>query len=163
MGRIRFSPYDYQRAFLMDKSNRRIILKARQVGYSQVFALDALYTAIHRPESTILLVSRSQDLAVNLLRYCYQAYNGLKNAPNLIIENAGEAGFDNGSRIKSIPANRSTGRGFAATDVYLDEFAYAAYADDIYQSVSPTISQGGRMTIASTPNGIGNMFHRVIS
>ena len=163
MGRIRFSPYDYQRAFLMDKSNRRIILKARQVGYSQVFALDALYTAIHRPESTILLVSRSQDLAVNLLRYCYQAYNGLKNAPNLIIENAGEAGFDNGSRIKSIPANRSTGRGFAATDVYLDEFAYAAYADDIYQSVSPTISQGGRMTIASTPNGIGNMFHRLWS
>lgn len=160
-GRINFTPYDYQRLFLMDKSLRRIILKARQIGYSQAFALDALYTAIHRPESTILLVSRSQDLAVNLLRYCYQAYNGLKDAPSLITENAGEAGFDNGSRIKSIPANRSTGRGFAATDVYLDEFAYAAYADDIYQSVSPTISQGGRMTIASTPNGIGNMFHRL--
>jgi hypothetical protein len=46
-------------------------------------------------------------------------------------------GFANGSaRIKSIPANRSTGRGFAANRVYLDEFAYAEYADDIYQSVS---------------------------
>src|SRR5690349_9682773 len=96
LGRIDFNPYDYQKVFLQDKSTRRIILKARQVGYSQVFALDALYTAITRPESTVLLVSRSQDLAVNLLRYCYQAYIGLKYAPKLIIENAGEAGFDNG-------------------------------------------------------------------
>jgi phage FluMu gp28-like protein len=160
-GRISFEPYPYQATFLQDKSPRRIILKARQIGYSQVFAIEALYTAITRSESTILLVSRSQDLAVNLLRYCYQAYIGLKNPPRLTIENAGEMGLENGSRIKSIPANRSTGRGFAATDVYLDEFAYAAYADHIYQSVSPTLSQGGRMTIASTPNGIGNTFYRL--
>jgi len=158
-GRIAFVPYHYQADFLNDKAHRRIVLKARQVGYSQVFAVEALYTAITRAESTVLLVSRSQDLAANLLRYCYTAYNGLKDAPELTMENAGEMGLANGSRIKSIPANRSTGRGFAATDVYLDEFAYAAFADDIYQSVSPAVSQGGRITIASTPNGNGNKFY----
>jgi phage FluMu gp28-like protein len=71
------------------------------------------------------------------------------------------ASGDNGSRIKSIPANRSTGRGFAANRVYLDEFAYAEYADDIYQSVSPAVSQGGYLTIGSTPNGVGNLFHQL--
>jgi len=153
-------PYDYQRDFLAGYDQPgRIILKARQIGFSQVFALEALYAAIHEPESTILLISRSQDLAVNLLRACYQTHASLRNAPNLVKENESEMGLANGSRIKSIPANRSTGRGFAATRVYLDEFAYAAYAEDIYQSVSPTVAQGGTLVIGSTPNGAGNLFH----
>lgn len=161
-GRIPFEPYPYQIEFLEAYTQpRRIVLKARQIGFSQVFALEALYTAITEPEQTILLVSRSQDLAVNLLRYCYLTYNNLKTAPELRKTNESEMGFTNGSRIKSIPANRSTGRGFAASRVYLDEFAYAEYADDIYQSVAPSLSQGGYLTIGSTPNGMGNLFHQI--
>lgn len=161
-GRIPFAPYPYQRDFLAGYAQpRRLILKARQIGFSQVFALEALYAAIHEPESTILLVSRSQDLAVNLLRSCYQTYTNLRSAPDLTKENESEMGLSNGSRIKSIPANRSTGRGFAATRVYLDEFAYAAYAEDIYQSVSPAVAQGGTLVIGSTPNGSGNLFHEL--
>lgn len=161
-GRIPFEPFPYQADFLekTDKP-RRIILKARQIGFSQVFALEALYKAITQPEATILLVSRSHDLAVNLLRYCYQTYNGLRNPPALIKQSESEMGFASGSRIKSLPANRSTGRGYAATTVYLDEFAYANYAEDIYQSVSPTVAQGGQLVVGSTPHGIGNLFHRL--
>ena len=161
-GRIAFTPYPYQRVFLAAWGEpRRIVLKARQVGFSQTFALESLYSATTEAEQTILLVSRSQDLAVNLLRYCYLTYNNLKHAPELRKANESEMGFTNGSRIKSIPANRSTGRGFAANRIYLDEFAYAEYADDIYQSVSPAVSQGGYLTIGSTPNGIGNLFHQL--
>jgi hypothetical protein len=161
-GRIPFVPYLYQRAFLASyDAPRRIMVKARQIGYSLVFALEALYAAIHEAESTILLVSRSEDLAINLLRYCYQAYSSLVSAPALAKQNEGEMGFVNGSRIKSIPANRTTGRGFAATRVYLDEFAYAQYAEDIYQSISPAVAQGGSLTIGSTPNGAGNLFHEL--
>lgn len=161
-GRIAFEPYWYQHDFLASYHEpRRIILKARQIGFSQVFALEALYAAITEPEQMILLVSRSQDLAVNLLRYCYLTYNNLREAPALTKANESELGTANGSRIKSIPANRSTGRGFAANRIYLDEFAYAAYADDIYQSVAPAVSQGGYLTIGSTPNGVGNLFHQL--
>ena len=161
-GRIPFEPYWYQHDFLASYHEpRRIILKARQIGFSQVFALEALYAAITEPEQMILLVSRSQDLAVNLLRYCYLTYNNLREAPALVKANESELGTANGSRIKSIPANRSTGRGFAANRIYLDEFAYAAYADDIYQSVAPAVSQGGSLTIGSTPNGVGNLFHQL--
>lgn len=162
LGRVSFEPYPYQSEFLNGyASPRRIVLKARQIGFSQVFALEALYAAITERESTILLVSRSQDLAVNLLRYCYLTYNNLIVAPGMVKSNESEMGFDNGSRIKSIPANRSTGRGFAANRVYLDEFAYAEYADEIYQSVSPAVAQGGHLVIGSTPAGIGNLFHRL--
>lgn len=161
-GRIPFDPYPYQAAFLEShRTPRRMVLKARQLGFSQAIALESLYYALHEEESTILLVSRSQDLATNLLRYCYQTYNGLRSAPGLTKENESEMGFPNGSRIKSIPANRNTGRGFAANRVYLDEFAYAAYADDIYQSVSPAVSQGGHLVIGSTPNGNANLFYEL--
>jgi hypothetical protein len=159
-GRQPFSPYPYQADFLTAyAAPRRIIVKARQIGFSQVFALEALYSAIHEAETTILLVSRSQDLAVNLLRYCYLTYAQLRHAPSLVKENESEMGFANGSRIKSIPANRSTGRGFAARRVYLDEFAYADYAEHIYQSIVPTLSGGGSLIIGSTPNGTRNLFH----
>jgi hypothetical protein len=161
-GRVPFDPYPYQADFLAaHTAPRRVVLKARQLGFSQVIALEALYYGIHESESTILLVSRSQDLATNLLRYCYLTYNGLREAPALRKANESEMGFANGSRIKSIPANRSTGRGFAASRVYLDEFAYADYADDIYQSVSPAVSQGGTLTIGSTPNGNTNLFYEL--
>lgn len=163
-GRIPFVPYPYQAAFLQcHDAPRRLIVKARQIGFSQVFALEALYDALTVPEATILLVSRSGDLAVNLLRYCYMTYANLKQPLALVKTNETEMSFANGSRIKSLPANRSTGRGFTATSVYLDEFAYAEYAEDIYQSVSPTVSQGGRLTIGSTPNGFGNLFHQLYS
>lgn len=113
-GRIPFAPYAYQRAFLeAHAAPRRIVLKARQVGLSQVIALEALYAAIHQPESMILLVSRSQDLAINLLRSCYQTYSALRSPPSLTKENEGELGLANGSHIKSIPANRSTGMLFS--------------------------------------------------
>lgn len=159
-GRIAFAPYPFQADFLGTYATpRRIVVKARQIGFSQVFGLEALYAAIHEPETTILLVSRTQDLAVNLLRYCYLTHANLRDAPRLNKENEGEMGLVNGSRIKSIPANRSTGRGFAARRVYLDEFAYADYAEHIYQSIVPTLSNGGSLTIGSTPNGTGNLFH----
>ena len=58
-GVIPFAPYSYQTEFLSAwQESRRIVVKARQVGYSQAFALEALYTALHVPNSTVLLVSR---------------------------------------------------------------------------------------------------------
>ena len=100
-GRIAFAPYAYQREFLEHyAAPRRIILKARQVGYSQVFALEALYSAITQREQTILLVSRSQEMAVNLLRYCYLSFNNLRDAPELVKSNESEMGFDNGAKFE---------------------------------------------------------------
>jgi hypothetical protein len=161
-GRMPFEPYAYQAAFLEDRSPRRIVVKARQIGFSQVIALEALHQALFEPDSTILMVSRTGDLAVNLLRYCYNALATLGGAhPAVTTENQAELGFANGSRIKSLPANRSTGRGFAAKNVYLDEYAYQDYAEDIYRSISPILGHGGRLTVCSTPNGRANHFFQL--
>jgi len=161
-GRIPFEPYPYQATFLDDRSPLRIVLKARQVGFSQAVALDTAWRATQHPDRTILLVSRNQDLAVNLLYYVKAAISQMTSGvPTTVKDNTEEISFANGSRIMSLPANRSTGRGYAASDVYLDEFAFQDYAEDIYQSVSPTISHGGTMTVVSTANGRGNLYFRL--
>ena len=162
-GRKPFHPYVYQAAILDDPSPRRVILKARQTGISNVVAIEALHKAITRADSAELFVSRNQDAARVLIRYCQVAINGLMNPPQLVNENQSELVFDNGSRIVSLPATPSTGRGIAATDVYLDEFAFTAYDELIYESILGTIATGGRLTVLSTANGRANLFFRIWS
>ncbi len=160
-GRQPFAPYEYQERFLDDISPRRLILKSRQTGMSNVVAIEALHKAITRPDSTEVFVSRSQEAASGLIRYCQHTLNGLRKIPKLIKENQFELSFENGSRIASLSASPNAGRGIAATDVYLDEFAFAGYAELIYESILGTLSHGGRLTVLSTPNGRANMFYRL--
>jgi hypothetical protein len=160
-GRQPFVPYPYQARLLEDQSPRRIVLKARQTGLSNCVAIEALHLALTRPDSTIIFVSRSQDVARLLVAYCQHSLGGMRPVPELEAENQGKLTFPNGSTIVSLPANPSTGRGFAATAVYLDEFAFCGYDSLIYESIIGTISTGGRLTMLSTPNGRNNLFWRL--
>lgn len=162
-GRQPFVPYGYQTRLLEDLSPRRMVLKARQTGISNAVAIEALHKAMTRPDSTELFVSRNQDAARVLIRYCQHTLGGLRQIPQLLNENQSELAFANGSRIVSLPASPSTGRGIAATDAYLDEFAFAEYAPLIYESIIGTISTGGSLTVLSTPNGRNNLFFRLWS
>lgn len=160
-GYLRLStPYKYQAALLADRSPARCILKARQVGVSQLIALEALHTALHQPGATVLIVSRNLEAATNVLRYAKTALStpGL-NPPKLTKNQETHLAFATGSQILSVPATRGAGRTYAATAVYLDEFAWMPWAQDIYQAVAPTVSHGGRLTVLSTPNGRANAFY----
>lgn len=162
-GRMAFTPRQFQANFLQDRSRRRLVVKARQIGFSQVIALEAVHEAITERDATILLVSRNGDLAANLLAYCHNAIAALTDVPDLIKANESDLVFGNGSRVLSLPANPATGRGFAGRSVYLDEYAYQDYAQQIYQSVSPILGHGGRLTVCSTPNGVGNHFYQLFA
>lgn len=162
-GRIPFEPYGYQRDFLNDTSPRRLILKARQVGMSQAVAIEAIHRATTLPDRMILMVSRNGQLAQHLITYCRHTLASLKSMPALVRENLSELEFANGSRIVSLAASPSAGRGFPATDVYLDEFAFAEYADLIYQAIIPTLPASGQLTVLSTANGRSNLFFRLWS
>ncbi len=163
-GRIPFDPYPYQRDILDDRSPRRLILKARQTGISNTVAIEALHAALTTPDSTTLFVSRNQDAARELIRYVQHSLGGLQGPqPALVQENQSQLVWANGARIISLPATPSTGRGVAAQRVYLDEFAFCLYDQMIYESIVPTLSHGGQLTVLSTPRGRANMFFRLWS
>ena len=156
-----FVPYPYQAAILQDSSQRRLILKARQVGISLTVALEALYNSLHRAPWLGLFISRNQDLAQQLIAYCQYALGGLQQVPDLLTESRSELGFANGSRILALPANPAAGRGFPASALYLDEFAWCQYAQQIYDGASAAVAPGGQVTVLSTPNGRNNLFFRL--
>lgn len=162
-GRIPFEPYTYQTAYLEDHAPRRLILKARQVGMSNAIAIEAIHKAITRDNRMILMVSRTGQLAQQLITYCRHTIASLREMPTLVRENLSELEFANGSRIMSLSASPSAGRGFPATDVYLDEFAFAEYADLIYQAIAPTLPANGQLTVLSTANGRNNLYFRLWS
>lgn len=162
-GRQAFEPYPYQVELFDDSASRRQVLKARQVGLSNAIAIEAAYKCLHTDNRTVLFVSRNQRLASELLYYCLHTLNGMRNPPKLVRCSMSEIEFENGSRIVSLPANPNTGRGIAASDVYLDEQAFHDYDEFIFTSVMGTVSTGGSITVISTPNGRNNKFFRLWS
>lgn len=156
-----FQPYPYQARLLEDRTPRRLVLKARQTGLSLTIALEALYFAIHQPPFLALFISRSQDLAQQLITYCQHALSGLRTLPRLERESLSELKFENQSRILALPANPGAGRGFPASALYLDEFAWCQYAQQIYDGAVPAVAPGGQVTVLSTPQGRANLYFRL--
>lgn len=155
-GEVRFVPYRYQEKLLADRSPMRMVLKSRQTGVSQTLAVETAHAALHRPNSTHLWLSKDQDAASQALGYVKTALYGV--GAKLVKDQETSVKLANGSRVVSLPASPSSGRSFAATSVYLDEFAFARYHQQLFTAVAPTTSHGGRLTVVSTPNGRANTF-----
>src|SRR3989442_1370513 len=156
-----FRPYSYQARLLSDRSPRVLVLKSRQVGITLTAALRVAHEALFKPQSLPLVISRDQGAAAHVLDIVYGVLDGLDEPPRLVKRNAFEAVLENGSRIVSQPATEKAGRGYTATSVLLDEFAFAEYAALIYRAASPTLSRGGPLTVVSTPNGQANLYYRL--
>src|SRR5215831_4282551 len=103
-GRTAFQPYPFQARLLTDRSPRRLVLKARQVGVSNTIAIEAVHEATQRPDRTILLVSHGQRYARQLVAYAQHTLTGMRQPPALRVETQSELGFANGSRIVSLSA-----------------------------------------------------------
>lgn len=143
-----------------------IILKARQLGISWICCWYALWLCLFQPGKVVLLFSKGQAEADELLRRVKALYDRLPDwlrasLPTLVKENASELAWSNGSRIRSLPATQSAGRSLTASLVVLDEAAFLQFADQLYSALKPTIDNGGQLIILSTANGIGNLFHQL--
>lgn len=140
-----------------------LILKARQLGLSWLCCAYALWLCLYRPGRVVLIFSKGQDEANEMLRRVKVMYHRLSPQlrgalPALAKENTEEMEWANGSRIKSMPATKSSGRTYTASLVILDEFAFIQWATDLYTALKPTIDGGGKLIILSTANGTGNLF-----
>lgn len=143
-----------------------IILKARQLGISWISCWYALWLCLFQPGKLVLLFSKGQDEADELLRRIKVLYDRLPDwmraaLPAVVTSNTEEFGFANGSRCRSLAATKSGGRSFTASLVILDEAAFLAWPDELFAALKPTIDAGGQLIVLSTANGIGNLFHRL--
>lgn len=150
----------YQDAILRDTARRVIVAKSRQIGISQVVAFVVATEMLNG--GTALIISRDQGAAAEFLGYVRTALLGDPHAPAIATDNAYALELVNGGRAIGQSATRKAGRGIPATLVVLDEQAWQEYADLIWTAVLPTLATTeGRLLVLSTPNGYGNLFHRL--
>ena len=67
--------------------------------------------------------------------------------------------YSNGSQIKVTSSSGDGGRSEALSLLVFDEAAFIDNIEEIWISQS-TLSTGGNSIILSTPNGVGNFFHK---
>lgn len=167
-GKIPFKLYPYQEKALLEfEANRKnVLLKSRQMGFSWLIGAYSIWKALFSIESDILLMSKKEDDAKEILHKVKFLYLNLPKylKLNKVVDSASILSFKNGSRIISLPATESSGRGFAGTLVVLDEAAFVPWGEIVYGALRPTLSTGGSIILQSTaPNSGGeNLFARIL-
>ena len=164
-GRVLFDLYHYQKNALIDFRNNdyNIVLKGRQIGISTLVAGYALWMLLFHNDKNILVIATKQETAKNLVtkvRFMHQ------NLPvwlrgEIVTDNKLSLQFTNGSQIKAVASSKDAGRSEALSLLILDEAAFIDDADIIWTAASSTLSTGGQAVLLSTPNGVGNFFHKM--
>lgn len=146
--------YSYQKDFLRSEAQFRIVLKARQIGFSYVAGIEALFRAMEGHDQ--LFLSASEEQALLLMRYASLHAEKLG-----IVLDGGmtEWRLANGTVIKALAHNFRTVQGFTG-DIWMDEFAWYPNPKRIWGAFVPSIGAvQGRLTIMSTPFEKDGLFH----
>lgn len=154
--------YPYQKRFLEDFSQFRIINKARQIGFSFAIEFEGLYIAEKFANEVIVYVSVGDRQSKELL-------NGIKRFGDTqkipwVKESANELMLPNGSRLISLPQNPSTIRGYSPSRIYLDEFAHYKWDKDIFNAIAPGLTRTDKqrfLTVISTPLGKQGLYFKL--
>jgi hypothetical protein len=163
-GKMLFNLYDFQCDTLNDLNEHEynIILKSRQLGISTLCAGYSLWAMLFNQDFNVLVIATKQDVAKNLVTKVRVMHDYLPTwlKGKSVEDNKLSLRFANGSQIKAVSAAGDAGRSEALSLLVIDEAAFIDKIDDIWASAQQTLATGGRAVVLSTPNGIGNFFHK---
>ena len=166
LGLIPFHLYDFQRDLLRSFEDYRfnVILKARQLGISTISAAYVAWLMMFHREKNVLVIATKFSTAANLVKKVKAI---IKNLPqwlrisNVDIDNRTSFILSNGSQIKASSTSADAGRSEALSLLVIDEAGHVEGLEELWMGLYPTLSTGGRCIALSTPNGVGNWFHKV--
>lgn len=125
-----------------------------------------LWFAMFNSDKYVLVAAHKYSGAAEIMDRVRFAYEDLPDFIRAGVRsyNVKSIEFDNGSKIEAETTTKNTGRGKSISLIYLDEFAFVdppSMAEDLWTSLSPTLSTGGKCLITSTPNGAENTFAKI--
>lgn len=164
-GRVQFNLFPFQEKVLklLINNDYSIILKSRQLGISTLVGPGlALWLMLFHEDKNILVIATKQETAKNLVTKVRFAYDNLPSWIKIksIEDNKLSLKLSNGSQIKAVSAASDSGRSEAVSLLIMDECAFIEDADTIWGASQQTLSTGGKAILLSTPNGVGNFFHK---
>ena len=163
-GKIPFYLYDFQEKVIEDfmQYDYNVILKARQLGISTLTAGYSLWMMTFHNDKNILVIATKQDTAKNLVTKVRVMHANLPSwlKQPCVEDNKLSLRYKNGSQVKAISSREEAGRSESLSLLILDEAAFIERIDSIWASAQQTLATGGRCIALSTPNGVGNWFHK---
>jgi hypothetical protein len=164
-GLIPFKTYPFQDDLLAEFNDYRfnVILKARQLGISTITAAYIVWLLLFYRDKNVLVIATKFQTAANLVK---KVKSIMQNVPpwlriaEIKIDNRTSFVLTNGSEVKASTSSGDAGRSEALSLLVIDEAAHVDNLEDLWTGLYPTLSTGGRCIALSTPNGVGNWFHK---
>jgi hypothetical protein len=127
-----------------------VVLKARQLGLTWLALAFALWHVLLHPVATVLLFSRRDDEATDLLarlKAMHQRLPAWLRARRVATDNDHEWALANGSRVLAFPT--TAGDSYTATLAVVDEADLVPDLDGLLRAVKPTTDAAGRLLLIS--------------
>lgn len=171
IGKVNIDLYSFQKRIIRELQDNRfsILLSPRQASKTTLMTIAALHETCFKDYRTVIIVANKESTAMEIFRRIRLAYEELPPWLKPAVKEYGKTGceFQNGSRISISTTTGSAIRGTTLNMLIIDEMAFLEehIVDEFWKSVYPTISRAktSKILIASTPNGKGNLFHRLYS
>jgi hypothetical protein len=167
-GVIPFRTFNFQKQLLKDFHDYRynVILKSRQMGISTIVSGYVAWMMLFHKEKNILVMATKQNTAIEIVdkvRDIIQSVPDFLKLATVSTNNRTKFELSNGSKIQGTPTSKDAGRGQALSLLIIDEAAFVDDMEELWTGLLPTVSTGGRCIALSTPNGVGNWFHKTYS
>jgi hypothetical protein len=163
-GRQFFDLYPFQEKVLklFQKHDYSIINKSRQLGISTLVSAYSLWLMLFNKDKNVLVIATKQDTAKNMVTKVRFAYQNLPSWLKIgtAEDNRLSLKLVNGSQVKAVSAAGDAGRSEAVSLLIIDEAAFIDNIDTIFTAAQQTLATGGGCIALSTPNGVGNWFHK---
>jgi len=148
------------------RTNTRImILKARQLGFSTAVVGYFYHLTIMNPSTTTAIIGYNAALTSELLEKVKILYRSTPDElrPTIQYNSKSEITFPAiNSKILVLPSTVNVGRGYTLNNVLATELAFWEDADEKMMTLEASVPPGkGNIVIESTPNGQGNLYHRM--
>ena len=165
-GQIPFKTWDFQKELLLkfEDFKNNVILKSRQMGISTITAAYVSWLMLFHRDKNILVIATKFSTASNLVK---KVKSMIKLLPpwfdqlaTIAIDNRSSFVLSNGSEIKASSTSADAGRSEALSLLVIDEAAHIEGFDELWTALQPTMAAGGRCIALSSPNGVGNWFHK---
>jgi hypothetical protein len=152
-------PDQWQAELLRSTSSRVLLNVTRQGGKSSTAAILAVWTALYRPGSLVLLVSPSERQSIEVFAKAMHVYHAVGRPVASVSETVTFLTLVTGSRIVALPGIEHTIRGYSGVDLLIEDEA-ARTDDQLYLACRPMLSVSqGRMILMSTPYGRRGHFY----
>jgi hypothetical protein len=164
-GLIPFKTFKFQKNLLNDFHDHRfnVILKSRQMGISTIVSGYIAWMLLFHKEKNVLVMATKLNTAIEIVEKVKDIIDSIPSwlkLTQISVNNKTKLELDNGSKIQGVPTSKDAGRSQALSLLVIDEAAHVEEMEELWTGLLPTLSTGGRCIALSTPNGVGNWFHK---